>query len=426
MSKLIALDRKLCVVNNHFVTDADGAPCVCGDDQTEPDAPCDGERPCAFNLRISGVSIPPELPASGNATVRVIQFSGLNSVQRLNRDTAVPSAKFPILLSVEWSAMLGGIKRTVTFTWTEGFISFDGVVGCDTESGNLGLNGRIVAGARCSPQSVVDESGGFGWSFGNYGCLTPGLLAGEGETSTVGQEIPDFRIPPTGPWTSATPGSLFLPFSGSATLVGWIFDCEGTVPTRSVYLARSCDNSSVIAVDLATNINGKISPKVGGVVYKMVDEQTDIPPTTVEWVNETCPDSDPPVGVVLWQRCTNPAELVRTSNDLGTATNMTWTQTTTNVPHPDNPAMRCVAAATRAYKRVTDDGGDHPTVIGVAHPGPCAAMVEETHYSSCIGEFDGDGTRANDLAISAPPPPFNPMAAQIAAFGCSGCGDPGI
>lgn len=192
-----------------------------------------------------------------------------------------------------------------------------------------------------------------------------------------------------------------------------------------------CDDPSVtILIDeLADPVkpSNAVTALIGGERYTPLGATAPGVPVVVDsWSTAECgavPD-------VLWERChalgsgdQDRPDYVRTGYDLGDAQFM-WTVVAVAAPtagHPD-----CFVQLITYYRRIEDDGGEYPVRTG--WPGHrCSPDFER--YVNC-GNIDPSGGPGgiDDPAVLSPPlpPGYNPMEAQLRAFGCSGCGDPGV
>jgi hypothetical protein len=388
------------------------ARCCCGDSGGE--VACDvPEYPCSALVRISGVS-PSTIAPSEFSTVddfEVLQFSGLNGVHRIRLDGNGDDEISFLLVIRATRTNSEGVKQTVTQTFTRATVG-GGQILCDPERDVLCL-GSVSLAVGSTADSVEVENGPWPWSFGTWHPGSPGSSPlRTNEVHCLGVSVSDFRTPPPTPWDSSTPGALWLPFSGSSQLIAWIFDCPPEEQPRTFW-AEPCEPGERITVDLNTNTESKWSPKIGAVLYKLTDEQSDQPAQAVEWVNEICEQDQQPGDGQLWERCRvdgvfytpsgfMPPNRVRISNEITTSqvARMTiagpYYQTGT-------PGEQCQDFAAVHYHLIDDDDGTYPSVgPGVPVQVGCSSTTDRFIRGVCSGDPSDPG----DPTI--PPGDFTP------------------
>lgn len=164
-------------------------------------------------------------------------------------------------------------------------------------------------------------------------------------------------------------------------------ECGGAGLVWPVY-AECGNESNTITVDEATKPANAITAMIGVVRYFKTAATSSNSPVPVDWSEDPCPD----LGSSVWERCRGGATpivpaVVRCNTPAVQGSDFMYAQFTEPQPTPEYP--QCQIRHRIAYRKIEDDGGVYPDVLGTATIGPCSNMLDTSQRLFCK-PLDGD------------------------------------
>lgn len=400
MAHLIVKDRKLCMVNGRFVTSANGAPCVCGGEPTDP-GPCDGFagplpfEPCAIRVSFAGIQSAFGYPECGNSQCTP-QSRGVLAASGINRSFVLQDGS-----GTGTSRTFSGRFPALVIRETTGGSTSDGVC----------LNNQTVWNEVLVAANVFFCSSNDRWYITrlNMSLQGPSQVAVFGFDTSIGSR-PDevalgFPVDSTVPDNVAgCVGGLLNRYhwGGDGFLSAILGDCTNTEDENTyVYEAVRCDGQDSIWVDIRGATGHKAIYQ--GDLYTVTDtySSTATPVTVDGWTDEDCPQT---TGGDLFERCTPQddgfPERVRGGANMDGSN---YGRSTLATPDPSPAYPNCEVVRVVGYQRIDDDGGTYPDAINMTPSvGPCSSVRDYTYRRFC-GMTDAGGPQdPNNPAITDP------------------------
>ncbi len=401
MAKLIVKNGRLCIVGSRLVTDADGAPCVCGGGGP-PDC-ANGIPTLCVQVDFAGI-VPVTgsylgLPPIGLIDGEVETVAGVNRTFQYV-DTGFGFAEGSALIVVRGEYQFGPFAPETRFTANTVRVEV-----------GLGCCGDIIRITRVSmtlsdPNSQLGIATVFDWQVPN---------------------IPPCEWPASGATVENQSEQGISVGQGGTATVTLTTAC---VPIPDTYaLADPCEGGESISVDLETNTNALPGVEYQGARYRLTSESTVAPPLPVTFIPEVCP-VDPPTGDFgIATKCdpffpNAPATVVYAVNQsigLGNGAVRLIVQ----YPNPACPTRSCTAIV---QYRPTTQASSGPATPGTAHlNGTACSLPTQVTCQACPSDPNPNDPvsprSAGDAMLDAMG--FDPAEElrRVRAGGC--CGQPG-
>lgn len=271
MAKVITKNGKVCTVGGRIITDADGAPCVCGDVPPDDTWGCDEPPPTCLIVTLAGFqSSGCEDFASGcglpTENEDMVSADGINGQYILRADEFGFFQHDPIFVLVK---MRGSFTGDEFVAYSEMFINTGAncLGGIDDEFQAVGAE-IDIAGQLCGTNERIFLS----------------------ESNRYPLSDIQANIIVTDCQSPATSHAI----SGGTVTVSALRDCPGSLP--QTYIATKCGDGSVrITVDIEARPTGMFYLDYQGDRYEITTEQSVDPAVDAAWTDQECSD-DPPIG----------------------------------------------------------------------------------------------------------------------------------